>query len=49
MRTSDGKVGKASAADGTIENAQVVGFAQISALTDDIKSCCNWIKRLYQD
>jgi len=27
MRTSDGQVGKASAADGTIENATVVGFA----------------------
>ena len=27
MRTSDGKVGKARAADGTIENATVVGFA----------------------
>ena len=35
MRTSDGKVGKASAADGTIENAFVIGFAQISALTDE--------------
>jgi len=27
MRTSDGQVGKASASDGTIENATVVGFA----------------------
>tara|TARA_R100001224_G_scaffold41310_1_gene23760 strand:+ start:47 stop:574 length:528 start_codon:yes stop_codon:yes gene_type:complete len=27
MRTSDGQVGKASAADGTIENATVIGFA----------------------
>ena len=27
MRTSDGQVSKASAADGTIENATVVGFA----------------------
>ena len=27
MRTSDGQVGKASAADGTIENSTVVGFA----------------------
>jgi len=27
MRSSDGKVGKASAADGSLENAQVVGFA----------------------
>ena len=27
MRTSDGQVGKASAADGTVENATVVGFA----------------------
>ena len=31
MRTSDGQVGKASAADGTIENAQVVGFADADA------------------
>ena len=27
MRTSDGKVGKASAADGLLENASVIGFA----------------------
>lgn len=27
MRTSDGQVGKASAADGTLENAVVIGFA----------------------
>jgi len=27
MRTSDGQVGKASAADGTLENAIVIGFA----------------------
>ena len=31
MRTSDGQVGKASAADGTVENAQVVGFANADA------------------
>ena len=31
IRTSDGKVGKASAADGTLENANVVGFARESA------------------
>lgn len=31
MRVSDGKVGKASAADGTIENALVVGFADNAA------------------
>ena len=31
MRTSDGQVGKASAADGTVENAQVVGFADADA------------------
>jgi len=31
MRTSDGQVGKASAADGTIENAIVVGFANADA------------------
>lgn len=35
MRTSDGKVGKASAADGTIENALVVGFAESTASTGD--------------
>ena len=35
MRTSDGKVGKASAADGTIENAFVIGFANISAITGE--------------
>ena len=31
MRTSDGQVGKASAADGTTENATVVGFADADA------------------
>jgi hypothetical protein len=31
MRTSDGQVGKASASDGTIENATVVGFANTDA------------------
>ena len=31
MRTSDGQVGKASAADGTVENAFVVGFANTTA------------------
>ena len=31
MRTSDGQVGKASAADGTLENAIVVGFANAAA------------------
>jgi hypothetical protein len=30
-RTSDGSVGRASAADGTLENALVVGFADASA------------------
>ena len=35
MRTSDGRVGKASAAEGTIENAFVIGFANISALTGE--------------
>jgi len=35
MRTSDGKVGKASAADGSIENAFVIGFANISALANE--------------
>ena len=32
IRTSDGKVGKASAADGSLENAQVAGFANADAL-----------------
>ena len=31
MRTSDGQVGKASAADGTVENSIVVGFANAAA------------------
>ena len=35
MRTSDGQVGKASAADGTIENALVVGFANSAVLTGE--------------
>ena len=33
MRASDGFVGKASAADGTLENATVVGFADAAANT----------------
>ena len=45
MRTSDGKVGKASAANGLLENASVIGFAQISALTRwVITGCCCWLK-----
>jgi hypothetical protein len=32
IRTSDGKVGKASAADGTLENSIVVGFANSDAI-----------------
>ena len=35
MRTSDGSVGKASAADGTLENATVVGFANAAATAND--------------
>ena len=35
MRTSDGQVGKASAADGTIENATVVGFANATVTAND--------------
>ena len=35
MRTSDGKVGKATDADGTSEAAQVVGFANTVAITGD--------------
>ena len=31
MRTSDGKVGKASASNGNLENALVVGFAEAAA------------------
>ena len=34
MRTSDGQVGKASAANGALENAVVVGFANNSATTN---------------
>ena len=34
MRTSDGQVGKASAANGTLENATVVGFANAAALAN---------------
>lgn len=34
IRTSDGKVGKASAANGTLENALVVGFADTNAVLD---------------
>ena len=34
MRTSDGQVGKASAANGALENAVVVGFANNSAVTN---------------
>ena len=35
MRTSDGKVGKATAADGTSEAATVVGFANATVSTGD--------------
>jgi hypothetical protein len=35
MRTSDGKVGKAIAADGTLENALVVGFCESAASPGD--------------
>ena len=35
MRTSDGRVGKAIASDGTAENAVVVGFANIAATTGE--------------
>ena len=35
MRPSDGQVGKASAADGTIENATVVGFANATVSAND--------------
>ena len=45
MRTSDGKVGKASAANGLLENASVIGFAQISALTDESFRLCCWSER----
>lgn len=36
IRTSDGKIGKASAANGTLENAVVVGFADGAAGFDTI-------------
>ena len=35
MRTSDGKVGKATAADGTSEAATVVGFANSTVISGD--------------
>jgi hypothetical protein len=35
MRTSDGQVGKASAANGTLENATVVGFANAATTAND--------------
>ena len=35
MRTSDGQVGKASAANGTLENATVIGFANAAALANE--------------
>ena len=35
MRTSDGQVGKASAANGTLENATGVGFANAAALANE--------------
>lgn len=35
MRTSDGQVGKASAADGSVENATVIGFADTSATANN--------------
>ena len=35
MRTSDGQVGKASAANGTLEDATVVGFANSAALANE--------------
>tara|TARA_Y100001973_G_scaffold16138_1_gene23438 strand:+ start:2326 stop:2865 length:540 start_codon:yes stop_codon:yes gene_type:complete len=35
MRTSDGKVGKASAANGSLENAHVIGFANAAASTGE--------------
>lgn len=36
MRTTDGKVGKASAANGALENALVVGFADSAANLGDV-------------
>ena len=35
MRTSDGQVGKASAANGTLQNATDVGFANAAALANE--------------
>ena len=34
MRTADGQVGKASAANGTLENAVVVGFANTTVVAN---------------
>ena len=47
LRTSDGKVGKASAADGTVENAQVVGFADAdAAINSEVRVVVIGIKTL---
>ena len=47
MRTSDGQVGKASAANGTLENATVVGFANATAnATETVKVIVVGLKTL---
>jgi hypothetical protein len=47
MRTPDGKVGKASAADGTLENALVVGFADATtSLGDQVKVLVTGLKTM---
>ena len=47
MRTSDGQVGKASAANGTLENATVVGFANAAAnATETVKVIVVGLKTL---
>jgi len=47
MRTSDGHVGKASAANGTLENATVVGFANAAAnATETVKVIVVGLKTL---
>ena len=47
MRTSDGQVGKARAANGTLENATVVGFANAAAnATETVKVIVVGLKTL---
>ena len=47
MRSSDGKVGKAQA-DGTLDEAVVVGFADDDAALDATVKVCGWSPKLSQ-